>query len=118
MSICKPCFILIFIFAHQALDWYTSLTKHVRYQNSEALAQQCRLPEVVEWYYQLQADLNRKHSFLLKNTEVYLIFPSAKIEGENVVSIFNVAVRCMGVSLHSIAVVFALCLLYNTLYSL
>lgn len=84
----------------QAQDWYTALTRHIRYQNTEALSQQCRLPEVMEWYYQLQADLNRKHSFLLKNAEVYLIFPPAKIDGDNVVSIFNVAVSKLHGLLH------------------
>ncbi len=75
----------------QANEWHTMLIKQIRYQNTLALHSQSRLPEVVEWYYQLQTELNRKHAFLLKSLEVYISFPSAHKQDVPHVSVFTVA---------------------------
>jgi hypothetical protein len=70
------------------------ITKQIHYQNIIALQNNSRSPEVVEWYYQYQSELNRKHNFLLKSTEVYIHFPGTNVNNpQPVVSIFNIAVN-------------------------
>jgi hypothetical protein len=75
----------------EANEWHAAIVKQIRFQNTLALHKQSRLAEVVEWYYQLQAELNRKHAFLLKNIEVYINFGSSSSSRKEV-SIFHVAV--------------------------
>ncbi len=77
----------------QANMWYVALTKDIQIQNIQALRQSCRIPEVVEWYYQYQSELNRKFGFLMNNTEVNLLYSiGSGRQTEDSVSSFNICV--------------------------
>lgn len=68
-----------------------ALTKEIQLQNIKALRDNtCRIPEVVEWYYQYQSELHRRHTFLSKFVEVYLHYVANG--GQEAVSIFNINV--------------------------
>jgi hypothetical protein len=77
-----------------ANEWYEMLTKQIQFQNIVALQNGSRSPEIVEWYYQYQGETNRKCSFLLKSTEVYIHFAgNGNVNSSaTVVSVFNIAV--------------------------
>jgi hypothetical protein len=77
----------------EASLWHVALSKHIRQQNIQALKTQCRIPEVVEWYYQYQSELNRKFSFLTKNTEVVLHYAAGSSrQNTEAMSTFNISV--------------------------
>ncbi len=70
------------------------MTKDIKSQNISALRSQCRIPEVVEWYYQYQSELSRKYAFLLKIVEVNIVYSSGTTgrNSQEGFSTFNIAV--------------------------
>lgn len=78
----------------EANEWHAMLTKQVQYQNILALQNGSRSPEIVEWYYQYQGEVNRRCGFLLKSIEVYIHFPnSGNVNTGPTISAFNIAVN-------------------------
>eukprot|EP01033_Poteriospumella_lacustris_P002863 gene2863-2087_t len=68
----------------EASRWYHAIAKEIQYQNIEALHRGSRSPEIIEWYYQYQSELYRRHNFLTKPTEVTLhVYSPFHGDGDN-----------------------------------
>jgi len=72
----------------EANDWLMVLQRQIQYQNTIALQNGSRSPEIVEWYYQYQTETCRKNIFLQKSVEVYLHFGQS-----STVSIFHITMN-------------------------
>lgn len=83
----------VFFIMGQATTWHVALTKDIQIQNINALRHSCRIPEVVEWYYQYQSELNRKFGFLTNVIEVNLYYSvGTGRQNNDSVSSFNISV--------------------------
>lgn len=72
------------LLSSQASRWYHAIAKEIQYQNIEALHRGSRSPEIIEWYYQYQSELYRRHNFLTKPTEVTLhVYSPFHGDGDN-----------------------------------
>jgi hypothetical protein len=102
----------------EANDWHAVLNKHILFQNIVALQNGSRSPEIVEWYYQYQAEIYRRHTFLMKSTEVFVHFQDngsfSSSASSPKVSIFNIAASvsyiCM-ISVFILISIFVFCFL-------
>jgi hypothetical protein len=78
----------------EASQWYHAIAKEIQYQNIQALHQGSRSPDIIEWYYQYQSELYRRHNFLSKSAEVTLHLYSpfrGEVEGDDNPALFYVA---------------------------
>lgn len=80
----------------EASAWFNAVAKEIQFTNIQLLHQGSRQPEIIEWYYQYQSDLYRKHQFLSKQTEItlHLFAPFSGLPAtEDDPTLFHISVR-------------------------